>query len=509
MIAPRISRLFEALASPASAADLLAVVLLVFLPVNFLYGAVLTHLRPPDKNDFTSYYVAARVVESGRANDLYYPEPKGSLLAQASIEHPWIDVARSAGIDNPNYYLYPPLFAVAFVPLATLPYGVAFGAWLLLNVGFLAGALVLCLPPRGLRTLPGFAAALLVALTFYPVWHHLKIGQSSLLVLLLLAACLALLRRGREGAAGIALSGAILLKLTPVIFIPFLWMRGRRRAAIVSAAGVAALTALSLAVTGWPAQITYVTRMVPLLSAGTAFYPNQSLNGFVTRLLGAGDLMKADLSTGLGAARAASGAAAAVLLALSFLAIHRRRREAGARGDEDGFALLTVASLLASPISWEHHYVCLLLPAWILIGRYSGGEAPRRGVAPLTGAALALAGSYVGLAVFEKFGVGPIHPLLSSAAFIGAGILWMLFASGAVSPGDPAGAPGPARDRPGVVALFTLMAVFAGGQFLLKLAEYDTSFSYGDFTSYYVAASAVTDGRADALYEPATPDQIL
>ncbi|MBI3449468.1 MAG: DUF2029 domain-containing protein [Acidobacteria bacterium] len=509
MTAPGLSRLRGALSRPASAADLLAVVLLVFLPLNFLYGAVLTHLHPPDKNDFTSYYVAARVVESGRAGDLYYPEPKGSLLAQASIEHPWIDVARSAGIDNPNYYLYPPLFAVAFVPLAALPYETAFAAWLLLNVAFLAGAFLLCLPPRRDRTLSGLAAAALVALTFYPVWHHLKIGQSSLLVLLLLAACLALLRRGREGAAGLALSGAILLKLTPVIFIPFLWMRGRRRAAVAATLAVAALTAISLAVTGPAAQITYVTRMIPLLSAGTAFYPNQSLNGFVTRLLGAGDLMKADLSTGLGAARAASGAAAAALVGLSFLAIFRRRGETGMRADDDGFALLTVASLLASPISWEHHYVCLLLPAFILIGRWAGGETPRRGLAAFAGAALALAGSYVGLAVFEKFGVGPLHPLLSSAAFVGAGMLWIVFASGATRPAPPAASEATGPGRPSVVALLTLMAVFAGGQFLLKLAEYDTSFSYGDFTSYYVAASAVAEGRPEALYVPGTPDPIL
>ena len=497
-------------ARPASPEQLLAVILLVFVPLNFLYGAVLTHLGAPEKNDFTSYYVAAKALSEGEPGALYYPEPVGSLLAQASVQHPWIDIANRAGVANPNYYLYPPLFAVAFIPLAALPYKVAFAVWLLLNVGFLVASLLLCLPPRERRTLLGVAASVLLAGASYPVWHHLKIGQSSLLVLLLLAASLALLRRGRETAAGAILSGAILLKLTPVIFVALFLIRRRWRAAGAAIGGVAALSLLSGFAAGWKAQVTYFTRMVPLLSAGTAFYPNQSLNGFLTRLLSLGDDRKADLSVGLPEARLLAGAAAAIVLGLSLLLVWRRRREAEFAAEEDGFALLVVASLLASPISWEHHYVALLLPAWILVSRWCAIGAARRGAASWAGVALALSGSYIGVAVFEKFGLGPLRPLLDSAATLGGAALWILFATGWAGEG---GGRAPAADRgggrPAAAALLTMMAVFTATQFLLKVAEYDTSFSYGDFTSYYVAASAVVEGRGDALYFPETRDQIL
>jgi len=498
---------------PIDAIDLVAVVLLVFLPLNFLYGAVLTHVGPPDKNDFTSYYVAAQVVREGTPESLYYPDPVGSLLAQASVQHPWADIARAHGVENPNYYLYPPLFAVAFLPLAFLSYPAAFAIWLGLNVVFLAAALWICLPPAGKRRLPALAASLLVAGTFYPVWHHLKIGQSSLLVLLLLAVTLALLRLRRDGAAGITLAFAVLLKLTPAIFILFLVFRRRWRAVGFTLIGLVALTAISAAATGWEAQVTYYTKIVPLLGAGTAFYPNQSINGFVTRLLGMGDYRKADLSAALPVARLAATAVSAILAGLSLFLVWWRRKEPGVEAEEDGFLLLLIASLLASPISWEHHYVALLLPAWILARRWGGGVGGemggcvRRAVPFLAGGALALAGSYVGVAVFEKFGIGPLRPFLSSAACVGGIALWLIFAAGWSRLEPEEG--GSRRRVRGQTALLAMMAVFAGSQFLLKLAEYDTSFAYGDFTSYYVAAAAVIDGKPAALYQPETPDPIL
>lgn len=495
------ARLRAFLGRDASAEDLLAAVLLVFVPLSFLYGAVLVRLDPPEKNDFTSYYVAAHVLKRGMPDALYYPEPVGSLLAQATIERPWADVARDAGVANPNYYLYPPLFAAAALPLAWLPYEAAFRVWLVANVVFLAAALVLFLRSRARVTPLGAAACVLLAGTSYPVWNHLKIGQSSLLVLLLLAACLSLLRRGRDVAAGIALSGAILLKLTPAILLALLVVRARFRAAAAAAAGAAGLILLSGAVAGPEPLVTYATRMVPLLSAGTAFYPNQSLNGFLTRLMGMGDYRKADLSLDLAAPRLAAAVLGAAVVIASLAAAWRRRREEGPEPLEDGFASLVLASLLISPISWEHHYVLALIPAWILAARWSAPAAVPAAAPWIAGIASALAGSYVGVKVFEKFGPGPLRPLLSSAALIGGAALWGIVTLGRARPAAAA--------RPAAPPVLVFAAVYAAAQFGFKVAEYNTSFEYGDFTSYYVAAAAVVEGKGRALYAPDTPDDIL
>jgi alpha-1,2-mannosyltransferase len=483
--------------------ELLATILLVFVTANFIYGAVLTRLDPPSKNDFTSYYVAAQTLRRGAPEALYYPEPVGSLLAQASEQHPWIDVARASGVENPNYYLYPPLFALAVLPLAWLSYPAAFSLWLLANVAFLAASLWLLLGGRQRVNLLGLSACVLLAGAFYPVWHHLKIGQSSLLLLLLLSATLALLRRGKDLPAGLLLSGAILLKLTPAILILLLVVRRRWRAVWGAIGGVVGLSALSAILTGWQAQVTYFTRMVPLLSAGTAFYPNQSLNGFITRVLGAGAYRLADLSAELWVPRIGATIAAVALLAVTALFLLRRASDAREESLEDGFAGLVLLSLLVSPISWEHHYVLALLPAWILAARLGRPGGYGNGVPVAAGLSLALIGSYIGVNVFEKFGPGPLGPILSSAAFLGGLLLWWLIVSGRTLPGRSAA--GAKTAAP----LLLLMAVFAGGQFLFKVAEYNTSFSYGDFTSYYVAASAVVGGKGDLPYEPETPDMIL
>lgn len=509
-----IDRVAGVLRRPAEPAELLALIVLIFVSANFLYGAVLTKIDPPSKNDFTSYYVAAHVLREGMPEALYYPEPVGSLLAQASTQHPWIDVAVASGVPNPNYYLYPPLFAVAVLPLAWLSYPAAFALWLGANVLFLALSLWIFLGGRGRAGPVGVAACILVAGAFYPVWQHLKIGQSSLLLLLLLCAALALLARRRDIPAGLCLSGAILLKLTPAALLILLVARRRWRAVWASLAGVAGLSVLSAAVAGWEAQVTYFWRMVPLLSAGTAFYPNQSLNGFLTRLMGMGEYRLADLSHGLWAPRLLAAAAALILLALTIHGAFRRAREEERAALEDGFASFLLLSLLVSPISWEHHYVLALLPAWILATRWEAAGPARRGMPATAGVALALIGSYIGVNVFEKYGPGPLGPLLSSAAFIGGAILWWIFTSGragAAAGGQPAPAAAPEARSPRRVAtaLLVLMAVFAGVQFLIKVAEYNTSFRYGDFTSYYVASAAVVEGRGEILYAPDTPDMIL
>ena len=69
--------------------------------------------------DFVEFYAAGRLVLSGRADRLY------DLPLQAEVEH------AIAGGDWRGFhgFLTPPFFALPFVPLALLPYPVAFACW--------------------------------------------------------------------------------------------------------------------------------------------------------------------------------------------------------------------------------------------------------------------------------------------------------------------------------------------------------------------------------------------
>ena len=502
----------------AGAARILAVLILVFCPLSFAYNGLATNASPSLKNDFTSYYVAGLAVSASEPGALYYPEPVGSLLAQASLQHPWIDLARPAGIENPNYYLYPPLFAILFAPMTLLPYKVAYVAWAGLGTLFLLASVVMglsifeggvrgvCRTTRGLLAV---SAVILVTCLFYPVSRNFAVGQSSLLLLMLMTGALVTLRaRTRRGdvLAGLCLALGILLKLTPLVFIPWLVLRRRWRALGFCAAALGLLVALSLAVVGLEPHITFVGRMLPQLAGGTAFYPNQSLAGVLERW-GGGNHRLADLVPASGLAPLMARWLGTLLILITLAQIARMRAGGGAdpETDDRAFGLLVLVSLAASPISWEHHYVLALIPACVLIrdATQKGWFTSRR--AALAGAGLALAGSYVGVRVIEGFGTGTAPLLLGATGLAGGLLIWLALISVPLNP--PNGRQKQKALAP--AALLSLMTVFAAGTLLFKIAEYSRTYGQGDFTSYYVAAATLREGEGRPLYYPDTQDMIL
>jgi hypothetical protein len=96
---------------------------------------------------------------------------------------------------------------------------------------------------------------------------------------------------------------------------------------------------------------------------GEAFYPNQSVNGLMNRLLFNGNNLKwlADGFPPFNPAVYAATLIAAVLL-LGFALFWRMNKKA----DAIDFALLILSLTMCSPIAWEHHYG-ILLPIFALI----------------------------------------------------------------------------------------------------------------------------------------------
>jgi hypothetical protein len=85
----------------------------------------------------------------------------------------------SADVNVSEYYRYPPLLAIAFRPLALLPYHVAALLWELLMVASLILAVRLLAPPRATVWALGILA--------FPIAWCLAIGQAQVLVTWLLA----------------------------------------------------------------------------------------------------------------------------------------------------------------------------------------------------------------------------------------------------------------------------------------------------------------------------------
>jgi hypothetical protein len=156
-------------------------------------------------------------------------------------------------------FLYPPLCADLFRPLAALPYAAAKGLFsAAMLAAWVAAGLVTTGDRRG-RTVYFVASAL-----FFPFYRHLERGQIDLLILLLLA--LAWRARARPLPAGAALAAAAAFKPALVGLVPVVWAGGRGRTALAAIGVGAALAGATLLADG-PARLrAYVTEVLPRAS---------------------------------------------------------------------------------------------------------------------------------------------------------------------------------------------------------------------------------------------------
>ena len=202
------------------------------------------------QQDFAAYYTAGRA----RALGL---DPYVNHLGTGG---PWDGVA----VYRHSRFLYPPLVADLFRPLAALPF-----AWakLLFTAGsVLALALGLHLSVRdarasGMRDWPPTGVALLLAAAWPPVFAALERGQIDLLLFPLLVA--AWKWRERPLRAGLALAICVLGKPLLIALLPLLLLARRTRWAGAMAAALPLLALVSVALGGLALNRTYLTQVLP------------------------------------------------------------------------------------------------------------------------------------------------------------------------------------------------------------------------------------------------------
>jgi hypothetical protein len=223
-------------------------------------------------------------------------------------------------------------------------------------------------PARRDRLALGFVAAA-AAVWLEPVWTTLRYGQIDLLVATLIVWDFSRGEGARSKGVGVGLATA--LKLTPGIFVLYLLLTRRTRAAAVSLATFATTVALGyLVLPGdsreyWGGAFAEPGRVGRIENAA-----NQSLRGALARVLHTTDVNTLWLC--LATLVAVVGLALAVAAA-------RRGQEAR------GFSLCALTGLLVSPVSWSHHWV-LAVPALALVAL---DAHRRRSVAVLAACAFA------------------------------------------------------------------------------------------------------------------------
>jgi alpha-1,2-mannosyltransferase len=250
-------------------------------------------------------------------------------------------------------FLYPPLAAVLSVPLALLP-------TVLVQVGWTVAGVLALLAVLHRLGLHGWVLSLVgsAALFLEPVQQTLGFGQLgiflvALVVLDLVPGPRVFSRRLLPEGFWTALAACI--KLTPALFVVYLLLVRRTRAFVVA---VVAGVALTLVAALFAPQQSYEfwTRLAhgnTGLGGSIIYYTNQSVLADVVRAFGLGSAV-ALLGLAISAVIAALGTWAAVLW-------HRR-------GHVDLAVMFGgTATLLASPVSWLHHFVWVVPLAVVLV----------------------------------------------------------------------------------------------------------------------------------------------
>lgn len=244
---------------------------------------------------------------------------------------------------------YPPFAALGMVPLALLPGWLAAGLWTGFSAGCLAGVVVLVcreieLPATAWLVVPIATASLALE----PVWQNYSFGQINLILML---AVLLDVTRPERRTSGLLLGIAAAVKLTPLVFVVLLVLVGQRGAA--ARASLTFVGTVLVGLTVMPGASSYWTDGLvdPKRVGPPQLAHNQSLAGALTRLLGEPPPTALWLAV-----------AGPVALATVFVAARWWRR-----GDRVlATCLGAMAMLLASPVSWSHHWVWAVPVALVL-----------------------------------------------------------------------------------------------------------------------------------------------
>jgi alpha-1,2-mannosyltransferase len=285
-----------------------------------------------------------------------------------------LDVYRDAGsvvLEGGDFYhlsgrlpfLYPPFAALLAVPLAVLPRTLVQVAW---TAG---GALALVAVLYRFR-LNGWVLSLVAAATVFfvqPVVQTLAYGQLGIFLVALVVLDLVPGPRvlGRRLLPEGTLTGlAAAIKLAPAIFGLYLLLAGKRRAFFVTMGSAVAATVISAVLLPGPSADFWgrLVRGDTGLGHSIIYYTNQSVMADIVRAF--------RLAPGSSLVGLAASAVVALVGVWAAVLWHRR--------GEIGLAvnLCGVAGLLASPVSWLHHFVWVVPLAVSLV--LDGSGRPRR-----------------------------------------------------------------------------------------------------------------------------------
>lgn len=253
-------------------------------------------------------------------------------------------------------FTYPPFAGLVFTPLTYLNTTTLMVIWTLATVAAVIAIAKIAgkVTSEAWQASSGVAMASSALLLFLsaPISSNMRFGQVSIFLALLVL--LDTMKITPPKFAGVATGIAAALKLTPLIFIPYFWVTGQRRAAMnalgtfIAATGLTWLVLFDESIRYWTIELLDVQRVGNIATGG-----NQSINGALLRL---------DFSDSVRTTAVLVFGGAIVVVALWRAAQMTKRGRLLAAS-----VVVGAASVVFSPVSWTHHQIWLVLAAFAAV----------------------------------------------------------------------------------------------------------------------------------------------
>jgi hypothetical protein len=326
--------------------------------------------------DFPHYYVAGKLAGSANPSQhpLYYAmrENKAAALDRIPPDTEWNHVAHQNGLGDTLHFSAPPIIATLLVPLAKLPYQLAFMVWRVLTDVFFFLAIWVCLKLCRAFSPVTLLICTLAGFAFQPFTLTLEKGQFGALLLLTWSAGVLFADKKHDVLSALMLALATIVKLTPLLAVGVFVVRRRWKWLAAYTLWMAILMGIGVWRLGVENHRLYFAKL-SALSCGVPGPYNYSLSGIVQNTY-YGDILSYDqipaqTPSGLCVVNKVLGFAV-YLAVLAFLWKKNRR------GDIVwDMAVMSLITLLIAPFTWRHYYVLEILPlmfVWFLLkaGRF-------------------------------------------------------------------------------------------------------------------------------------------
>jgi hypothetical protein len=310
--------------------------------------------------DFHVYYISGLIAQ--QRGQLYYPVQNSNdlLLGTVTPGTPWDLLAKQQHFQSTCRFIYPPFAAFILEPITLINPEFSLLLWrTLMTLMLLVSIFLIVLLIGRDHLLLNFVLASAAALSFRPFTETIYQGQIDPMILLAWVAGMYLLATGKPFWSALCFAFAAMVKVSPVIVLPLFLLRRQWKWVFSYAGCTLVLLAVSVWRLGFENHVLWWTQVFPYLSNGLAFVSNRSLAAFLFDVYLWNVPLAYNAQVPMYVVKLAKALDALIYFGVLFY-VWRKNKTASSLLHE--LAVLSLVSLIVSPVTWGHHYVLAVIP---------------------------------------------------------------------------------------------------------------------------------------------------